>query len=323
MNHPYVDPDTARLLQSFRAMSGVKLRELPLAEARAAAAGMSQQLDLPCPETCAVTPLVMEGATPIPARLYLPGGDERHSAAAAGPVILYAHGGGWVLGDLEYADALCRHLATRTHRRVVSVDYRLAPEHPFPAAFEDVTAAMSWIASSPPVLGAKVSAIALAGDSAGGGLVAAAALHREQTPSAPVVALLMFYPVTDISRTTSSYEQFAADFVLEAEDMHYFAAAYAPAAEVRRDSRVSPLRAESLAALPPTTLLTCGLDILRDEGRAFAAHLARDGVDITYIEVRGHTHGMATMRGALPSARDPINRAIDAFRVHIDQATQD
>jgi acetyl esterase len=322
MKDLYIDPDTARLLESFRSMGGVKLRDLPLAEARALAAGMSQQLDLPCPGNCAVSSVTVEAASPIPARLYSPHAhDGEH--AEPGSVILYAHGGGWVLGNLDYADALCRHLATRTRCRVLSLDYRLAPEHPFPAAFDDVSLAMRGVATSPAALGARVSAVALAGDSAGGALMAAAALHPAPKTTPPVVALLMLYPVTDISRTTGSYEEFAKDFVLEAADMHYFAAAYAPNADSRRDPRVSPLLAGNLAILPPTTLLTCSLDVLRDEGRAFAAGLASCGVDINYGEARGHTHGMATMRGALPSARDPINRAIDDFRRHIDRAPRD
>jgi acetyl esterase len=151
----YVDPDTARLLESFRALGGVKLRDLPLAEARAMAAGMSQQLDLPCLDNCAVTSLIIDGDPPVGGRLYTPAAVAGFAADGDAPVILYAHGGGWVLGDLEYGDALCRHMATRTHCRVVSVDYRLAPEHPFPAAFRDVTAAIRWIASSPTPLGAR------------------------------------------------------------------------------------------------------------------------------------------------------------------------
>jgi acetyl esterase len=280
---------------------------------------MTQQLDLPCAAACSVTPLTIEGARTVSARLYAPTieGPTVDMDAIQGPVIIYVHGGGWMLGDLDICDPLCRHLATRSGYRVLSPGYRLAPEHPFPAAFEDVEATARWVAGSPASLGPPVAGIAMAGDSAGAGLVAAVALTYATDASAPLLALLMMYPVTDISRTTKSYDQFAEGYLLEAADMGYFAECYAPTAAARKDPRASPLLAASVAALPPTTLLTCGLDVLRDEGRAFAARLALAGVDTSYIEARGHIHGIATLRGAVASARIPINQAIDDFLRHM------
>jgi acetyl esterase len=317
MNQPYVDPDTAQLLQSLRAMDVPKLRSLALADARAAAIAMTQQLDLPCKAACSVSNVVIEGEWNIPARLYVPEGQVLGPDEAPSPMIVYVHGGGWVLGDLEICDPLCRHLATRSGYRVLSPDYRLAPEHPFPAAFDDVEATVRWVARSPAALGPSVTGIAMAGDSAGGGLVAAAALKYAHDAPIPLLALLMMYPVTDISRTTPSYEQFAEGYILEAADMRYFAESYVPTVAARSDPRVSPLLATSVAAMPPTTLLTCGLDVLRDEGRAFAAKLALAGVHTTYIEARGHIHGIATMRGAVASARIPVDDAIDEFLRHM------
>jgi acetyl esterase len=306
MQEPYVHPDTAQLLASLKAMGGGKLSKLPLADARSAAVFMTQQLDLPCSAPCSVTSL-MVGA--ISARLYTP------TRGSLGPVIIYVHGGGWVLGDLDICDPLCRHIATRSGYRVLSPAYRLAPEHPFPAAIEDVQTAASWVASSPAVLEHPVTGIALAGDSAGATLSAVAALSYDA--AAPLLALLMLYPVTDISRTTASYDLFAEGYVLEADDMRYFVDSYAPGIATRTDSRASPLLATNLAALPQTTLLTCGLDVLRDEGRAFAARLALAGVDVTFSEARGHVHGIATMRRAVPSACIPVDRAIDEFVANI------
>jgi acetyl esterase len=170
---------------------------------------------------------------------------------------------------------------------VVSLDYRLAPEHPFPAAFMDVQASARWVRTSPRALGPPVAGIALAGDSAGGGLVAAAALNHPGDAPIPVLAVLMFYPVTDISRVTLSYERFAEGFLLEAADMHYFADSYVPTRSARNDPRVSPLLAANVASFPPATLLACGLYVLRDEGRA------------------------------MPSAQITIDRAIDDFVGHI------
>jgi acetyl esterase len=319
MHQSYIHPDTARLLQSLRALGGPTLRSLALADARSAAIAMTQQLDLPCTAACSVTAVAIDGQRTIPARLYapIPEGLTDDTDAAPSSVIIYVHGGGWVLGDLDICDPLCRHLATRSGYRVLSPDYRLAPEHPFPAAFEDVEATVRWVARSPTALGLPVTGIAMAGDSAGGGLVAAAGLTYANDAPVPLLALLMMYPVTDISRTTPSYDRFAEGYVLEAADMHYFADSYTPTAAARSDPRVSPLLATSVAAMPPTTLLTCGLDVLRDEGRAFAARLALAGVDISYSEARGHVHGIATMRGAVASARIPIDLAIDDFLRHM------
>jgi acetyl esterase len=322
METPYINPDAARLLEAVASAGGVKLRQLSLNDARKAAVAMAQQLDLPCMEECAVANLTIAGPLPIPARLYSPFKvtSAIDDVAMSTPVIIYAHGGGWVLGDLDFCDSLCRYLATRSRYRVVSLDYRLAPEHPFPAAFMDVQTTARWVRTSPRELGQPVGGIALAGDSAGGGLVAAAALTHPGDAPIPVLAVLMFYPVTDISRVTLSYERFAEGFLLEAADMRYFADSYVPARSVRNDPRVSPLLAPDVASFPPATLLACGLDVLRDEGRAFAARLAQAGVDITYIEARGQIHGIATMRGAMPSARTLIDRAIDDFRRHIEQS---
>ncbi len=320
----YIDSDAARLLDAVASAGGGKLRQLSLTDARQAADAMARQLDLPCPAECAVAELIVGGARPIPARLYSPSDARRitDGGGLASPVIIYAHGGGWMLGSLDFCDSLCRHLATRSGHRVVSLDYRLAPEHPFPAAYEDVQAAARWVQSSPTELGQAVAGIALAGDSAGAGLIAAAALTDPGDVPIPALAALMLYPVTDISRATRSYELFSEGFLLEAADMHYFAEAYVPAPSVRSDPRVSPLLAADVGSFPPTTLLTCGLDVLRDEGRAFAARLVQSGVDITYLEARGQIHGIATMRGAIPSARVTVDRAIDDFARHFRTSSQ-
>lgn len=319
METPYVNPDAARLLEAVASAGGVKLRQLSLNDARKATVAMAQQLDLPSTEECAVANLTIAGPRPVPARLYSPlkVAPTIDDAGTSTPVIIYAHGGGWVLGNLDFCDSLCRHLATRSGYRVVSLDYRLAPEHPFPAAFMDVQDGARWVLTSPRALGQPVSGIAFAGDSAGAGLVAAVALDHPGDAPIPVLAVLMFYPVTDISRATLSYERFAEGFLLEAADMHYFAESYAPTQSARSDPRVSPLLAANVASFPPATLLACGLDVLRDEGRAFAARLAQAGVDITYIEARGQLHGIATMRGAIPSAQITIDHAIDDFVGHI------
>ena len=309
MESPLIDEDCARLLEALAAQGGVRFRDLPLKQARAATLLMSQQLDLPCESPCAVTDLCPR--TPgVPLRLYSPGTASHPEDAQ--PVIVYAHGGGWIVGNLETCDALCRHLATRSGYRVLSVDYRLAPEHPFPAGLEDVLGAIRWVAGSAHECGASVGGVAIAGDSAGGALAAAASVARVAAGAAPLAALLL-YPVTDLSRWHPSYEAFAEGYLLEAQDMRYFANLYAPTLQARDDPRASPLLTGDLTGMPPTTLLTCGLDVLRDEGRAFAKRLVDAGIETNYLEAHGQLHGIATLRGAIPSGRIWIDRAIDDF----------
>jgi acetyl esterase len=312
MEDSFVEPDTAALLAQLAALGGPKLSEMAVADARAAVRMLAAQLDLPCEAPCAAADIPAGDGPPVPSRLYTP------AEGQAGPVILYAHGGGWVLGDVETYDRFCRHLATVTGRRVLAPDYRLAPEHPFPAAHDDVVEAARWLAGSPEAVGAKVTGIALAGDSAGGALAATAALDPRLS-GAKLLALLLLFPVTDLSRTTLSYARFAEGYLLEAADMAYFAEAYAPDLRDRRDPRLSPLLAPDLAGLPPVTILTCGLDVLRDEGRAFAAALVSAGVETAFHEAPGQIHGVAIMRGALASARRTLAIVLDEFSRRIER----
>jgi len=300
--------DCAKFLMGVAAQGGVQFRRLPVEQARAAVASMTE-LDARCTTACRVTNLE---ATPscIPCRLYSP--VEPADDFASRPVIVYLHGGGWMLGNLDGYDALCRHLATRTGSRVLSVGYRLAPEHKFPAAYDDGLAVIRWLMSSPAELDGPVNDVAVAGDSAGGALAASAAVACG-TAQRRVAGVLLLYPVTDISRFHPSYDHFGSGLLLEADDMKYFAESYAPTVAMREDWRVSPLRAADLSLMPPTTLLTCGWDVLRDEGRAFGARLIEAGVRTTYLEAANHIHGIATLRAAIPSAQAPIDQAIDEF----------
>jgi acetyl esterase len=315
MTNPTLDADCAKLLQGVADQGGLKFRDLSPDVARAAVASMTA-FDLACAAPCTVENIPASGSR-VASRLYLPHAPSL--GAPAEPIIVYLHGGGWVVGTLDTCDALCRHLATRSGCRVLSVDYRLAPEHPFPAAYDDTLAIIRWLEQSPKELGHAVNGIALAGDSAGGTLAAAAALDSASR-GGRLHALLLLYPVTDISRLHPSYQLFAENYLLLADDMRYFAESYAPSAGLRRDPRVSPLLAADLSRLPPTTLLTCGFDVLRDEGRALGARLVQAGVELAYLEAAGHIHGIATLRAAIPSAQIPIDRAIDAFSGQLGRA---
>lgn len=320
----FIEPDTALLLEGLGAQAGPKLHEMPVPDARAAVRALTQQLDLPCAAACETRDLGPDEA-PVPARLYLP------SANATGAVIVFAHGGGFVLGDLDTYDSLCRHIATRTGLRLLAPDYRLAPEHAFPAAFTDVLSTISWIATSPPVIGAPLEGIALAGDSAGAALCAscAAALcascdtTERSDASGLIGALLLLYPVTDLSSQTESYRRFGTGYLLEAAAMELFARAYTPETADRRDPRASPLMQKDLSRMPRTTVLTCELDVLRDEGRAYASRLVAAGVETFYREARGQIHGMATLRRALPSARPVLDEVIDSLARQIAHSAQE
>lgn len=236
--------------------------------------------------------------------------------AAAGPVILYMHGGGWVIGDLDTHHPLCTLIAAVTGLRVVAVDYRLAPEHPYPAAHDDCVAAARFVAGSPPELEAPVTGVAVAGDSAGGNL----ALHVARIVGAATVpAQLLIYPLGDSTGPESgSYKEFAEGYLLDRKLMDRFIGDYLPnpgdAASVAASPALHPLA----NALPPTVVVTAGLDPLRDQGRALAAAIAQAGVETHFIEAKGLIHGLATMRAALPSADHIIRRALRLFVETID-----
>ena len=221
------------------------------------------------------------------------------------PAIVYLHGGGWVLGDLTSHDGLCRIIAGQTPAKVIAVDYRLAPEHPFPAAFDDAVAAFRWVVEHAETLRIDRSRIAVMGDSAGGNLAAGVALATRDDTVRPVVQVLI-YPVTDGRCDTDSYETFAQGFGLSRQTMEWFYRHYLPEPEQATDPRVSPLLAEDLSGLPRAIVATAGFDVLRDEGEAFADRLQDAGVEVVHQHFPSLIHGYANM-----TALAPCRRAID------------
>jgi acetyl esterase len=264
-------------------------------------------LDRPAEQLNSVVNFHIEDDTHrIPARLYTPAG------GAEGPVLLYFHGGGWVIGDLETHHAFCTSLARAIGVRLLAIDYRLAPEARFPAAHDDCLFAANWAARSPAVLGAPVAGIAVAGDSAGANL---AAFVSSKSPSAGrPLAQLLFYPVTDFVEQAPSYAEFGEHHLLDKADMEWFRDHYLAEIEDRRDPRISILRLPDLSQMPPTVIMTCGLDPLRDEGRAFAARLVAAGVSVVFREAAGHVHGIVSMRAAIPSAERVLGQCIGDFK---------
>jgi acetyl esterase len=278
-----------------------------------------------------IEPLTIPGpAGQIPARLYVapgesaggtPGGPPPAPSAgpgtAAAPLVVYFHGGGWCVGGLDTHDGPCRFLATHSGANVLSVDYRLAPEHPFPAAVDDALAAFRWAGSSAADLGVDPARIAVAGDSAGGNLAAAVSLLARDLDGPKPALQALIYPVTDAVGGQRSRDLFARGFLLTKADMDWFESHYLPDPAASTDPRVSVLRAEDLAGLPPAYVATAGFDPLRDEGEAYAERLRAAGVKVALRRHPGLIHGFANMTAISRTARAAMHELAGALRMGI------
>jgi acetyl esterase len=252
----------------------------------------------------------------IPVRLYAP-----RDALAPGPLLVYFHGGGWVQGSVATHDASCRLLAHLSGVRVLSVDYRLAPEHPYPAAVEDALAVYAWAADHPDRLGADPARLAVGGDSAGGNLAAVVALAARDDERLPAVAFqLLLYPVTDVAAKTESYRRFSSGYLLTESGMDWFVSKYLPDPARRTEPQASPLRAESLAGLPPAYVATCIPDVLRDEGEAYAARLREAGVAVA-TQRHDQIHGFFNTTAAR-SSRVAFGQIAGALRQGLASASR-
>jgi len=253
----------------------------------------------PAPQIGAVRELEADGPHgAIPLRLYRPAGvaDSRRL-----PVLVFFHGGGWVIGDLETHDVLCRQVTAEAGVSVIAVDYRLAPEHKFPAAVDDAWAATRWIAAHAAELSVNPERLAVGGDSAGGNLAAVVALLARDAGGPRIALQILLYPVTDLVSESQSYADLADGYMLTRDSMRWFRAQYLAREEDAADWRVSPLRAPSLAGLPPALVVTAGYDPLRDEGEAYAKKLRNAGVSVDAVSFGGMIHGFV-----------PMGRLIDA-----------
>jgi acetyl esterase len=247
----------------------------------------------------------------IPARLYLPPG----VATEAAPLIVYYHGGGWVVGDLVTHDGVCRFLAAHTGFRVLSVDYRLAPEHPFPAPVEDAIAAFEWAVENADRLGADPARIAVAGDSAGANLSAAVCLHARDRGAARPALQLLLYPPTDAIGEMPSRRTFAEGFLLTKGDMEWFERHYLPDGCDADDPRVSMMRAADLADLPPAYVVTAGFDPLRDEGEAYAVRMREAGNRVALRRQPELIHGFANLTAISRTSRAAMHEICGALRL--------
>ena len=230
------------------------------------------------------------------------------------PALVYYHGGGWVIGDLESHDRVCRRLANDARCVVVSVDYRLAPEHRYPAAVDDSAAATRWIIEQAASLGIDPKRVAVGGDSAGGNLAAVIALMARDGSLPPVCFQLLIYPATDMGATYPSYERTMSGLLLTTPGMRWFVDLYLNDKREAADWRASPMRAASVAGTAPALVLTAYHDPLCDEGEAYAARLEREGVHVNRVRFGDQIHGFLTMGRFIPAADTMIDIASAALR---------
>jgi acetyl esterase len=231
------------------------------------------------------------------------------------PALVYFHGGGFVFGNLDTHDAVCRAIAKQSGAVLISVDYRLAPEHKFPAAVEDSHAATVWVAANAERLGIDASRIAVGGDSAGGNLAAVVAMRCRDAGGPALAAQILLYPVTDYTTyETESHREFGENYFLTRSAMDWFTGHYLASDDQKRHPHVSPLVAPNLSGLPPALVITAEFDPLRDEGEAYAERLRQAGVPVTVTRYPGMIHGFVSMHGVLTGGRQAIKEAAEFTR---------
>lgn len=250
-------------------------------------------------------------AGPVPLRGYRPAGIAPQEIL---PALMYFHGGGWVIGDLDTHDVLCRQLANGARCAVFSVDYRLAPEAAFPAALEDCIAATRYVAAQAGALAVDPKRLAVGGDSAGGNLAAVVSITARDEGGPALAYQLLVYPATDQRYGSDSHQRNGDGYLLTRQAIEYFRAAYLPRRADWEDWRASPLLASSLAQLPPAFVLTAGYDPLRDEGKAYAERLEQEGVATLYREYPDMVHGFLLMGGVLDRANAAVEDCCAALR---------
>jgi acetyl esterase/lipase len=314
-----LDPDAERVLELVRLSGRSPYELLTPPEARALfLAGRAVLSPEPQP-VAAIRELTMpraDGAA-IPLRIYRPIGA---APASMLPGLVFFHGGGWVIGDLETHDPMCRHLANASGCVVVSVDYRLAPEHKFPAAVEDCRAATEWVAAAGATLGIDSARLAVGGDSAGGNLAAVVSLLAREHGTPPLRYQLLLYPVVEPEGRGESQARFGEGYLLTRATMRWFSAQYLRGPEDTTNWRASPLHAAEFTGLPPAYVLTAGFDPLCDEGAAYARRLREYGVAVEHRHVPDQIHGFLLMGRIIRAAQSELDLAAAALRAGLEAA---
>ena len=301
-------PEIQALLDQMDAWDRPPLEEQSVEQARAFHLQDAAVLNGPAAPVAVVEDQMVPGpAGELPVRVYTPDGSPPF------PIVVWFHGGGWVVGTLDTYDPLCRALAAAVPAVVVSVGYRLAPEHRWPAAVEDAYAATLWASRNAARLGGAQHRLAVAGDSAGGNLAAVVALGARDRGGPQVAFQLLVYPVLDAAAETASWREFADGFHLTAAGMRWYWSHYLGQADGTAPD-ASPAQAAFLGGLPPALVIGASHDILRDEGEAYAARLREAGVDARAIRVPGVVHGFLRWRSVTPAAEDALQAAAAALR---------
>ena len=296
-----LDPDAAFVFRAFQEAGRPAYETLSPTEARDYYWQARLVTNPEPPELKSVAPLAIPSPHgSIPARVYTPKTPRRTNGLAPG--LVFFHGGGWVIGDLDTHDVVCRKLADEGQLIVISVDYRLAPEHKFPAAVDDAMAATAWIAGHAAELHIDAARLLVGGDSAGGNLAAVVAISARDGNGPALAGQLLIYPATDFAMTHPSHREPETSILLTHSVIRWFRDHYLNDAADVHDWRASPARAETLIGLPPAYVLTAGADPLRDEGDEYARRLKQAGVAVTQRRFPGQFHGFFTMGKLLPQA---------------------
>jgi acetyl esterase len=318
MADPYVRPDVASLLAFMNAQDGPKVHEVSPEQARLMMKAMGPMAEMPVGDLAIIRDLSIPGpAGTIPARLY-----DARKERGPGPVMVFYHGGGFVLGDLDTHGPYCAEAARQLDMPVIAIDYRLAPEHPFPAAAIDCEAATRWIASSPEAIGLSITGLIPSGDSAGGNLTIVTTMALRDDPAAvPVIGQHPIYPTVTDDQDWDSMRDFAQGYLLTTESMAWFGDTYQWDGQ---DYRGAPLNFDQ-AGMPPSLVTTASLDPLRDQGLAYVDALKAAGVEVEHRSADGNVHGHINLRKAIPSSQDDIAENLSALKNMISRAlaTQD
>jgi acetyl esterase len=296
-----LDPDAAAVYKAYQEAGRPPYETVSPAEARELYLKGRAVSNPEPPELASVKELAIPGpGGAIPARVYTP--KTFRQADGMSPCLVFFHGGGWVIGDLDSHDVVCRTLAHEGELIVIAVDYRLSPEAKFPAAVDDAIAATTWISNNAMTLGIDAARLVVGGDSAGGNLAAVVSIHARDVNGPRIAGQVLIYPGTDFRMTHPSHREPETSILLTHSVIQWFKNHYLNGPEDIDDWRASPARVENLARLPPAYVLTAGADPLRDEGDEFATRLKGAGVPVTWRTFPGQFHGFFTMGKLLPQA---------------------